>query len=86
MGAWIEIVGRQGSLHNQQSLPSWERGLKPNETFDVITARQSFCFFDHKNIMPEFFCMLKPGGSILVLYMAWLPCENEIAAASEKIE
>lgn len=29
--------------------------------------------------------MLKPGGRILVLYMAWLPFEDKIAGASEKL-
>ncbi len=28
--------------------------------------------------------MLRSGGSILVLYMAWLPFEDKIAGASEK--
>ena len=57
----------------------------PNETFDVITACQCFWYFDHEKIMPELFRILKPGGSILVLYMAWLPYEDKIAAASEKL-
>ena len=35
--------------------------------------------------MPAFFRMLKPDGRILVLYMAWLPFEDEIAGASEKL-
>lgn len=56
-----------------------------DETFDVITACQCFWYFDHEKIMPELFRMLKPGGSILVVYMAWLPYEDEIAAASEKL-
>ena len=29
--------------------------------------------------------MLKEGGTLLVLYMAWLPYEDEIAGASEKL-
>lgn len=29
--------------------------------------------------------MLKPEGLILVLYMAWLPFEDEIAGASEQL-
>ena len=29
--------------------------------------------------------MLKPGGSLLVLYMMWLPLEDRIADASEKL-
>lgn len=57
----------------------------PDESFDVITACQCFWYFNHEQIMPELFRMLKPDGRILILYMAWLPFEDEIAGASEKI-
>lgn len=57
----------------------------PKESFDVITACQCFWYFNHEEIMPEFFRMLKPDGRILILYMAWLPFEDEIAGASEKL-
>ena len=57
----------------------------PDQSFDVITACQCFWYFDHERIMPELFRMLKPGGRILVLYMAWLPFEDQIAGASEKL-
>ena len=57
----------------------------PDQSFDVITACQCFWYFDHEKTMPEFFRMLRPGGRILVLYMAWLPFEDEIAGASEKL-
>lgn len=33
----------------------------------------------------KFFHILKPNGRILVLYMAWLPFEDKIAEASEKL-
>ena len=57
----------------------------PDSSFDVITACQCFWYFNHEQAMPSFFRMLKPGGRILVLYMAWLPFEDEIAQASEKL-
>ena len=57
----------------------------PDEYFDVITACQCFWYFDHSRVMPKLFHMLKDGGSILVLYMAWLPFEDEIAGESEKL-
>lgn len=57
----------------------------PDKTFDIITACQCFWYFDHEQIMPELYRMLKPGGCILVLYMAWLPYEDRIAGASEKL-
>lgn len=54
-------------------------------TFDVITACQCFWYFDHEVIMPKLYRMLKPGGRLLILYMAWLPFENTIAGASEEL-
>ena len=57
----------------------------PDNSFDVITACQCFWYFHHEQVMPKFFRMLKPGGCILVLYMAWLPLEDKIAGASEKL-
>lgn len=57
----------------------------PDDSFDVITACQCFWYFNHETVMPEFYRMLKRGGRILVLYMAWLPFEDEIAGASEKL-
>lgn len=57
----------------------------PDESFDVITACQCFWYFDHERIMPDFFRMLKKDGRILVLFMAWLPYEDKIAGASEKL-
>lgn len=57
----------------------------PDNSFDVITACQCFWYFDHQQIRDKFFRMLKPGGRILVLYMAWLPFEDEIAGESERL-
>lgn len=57
----------------------------PDETFDVITACQCFWYFDHESVMPNLYRMLKPGGRLLVLYMAWLPYEDEIAERSEEL-
>ena len=57
----------------------------PDESFDVITACQRFWHFDHAQIMPKLFRMLKSNGSLLVLCMAWLPFEDEIAGASERL-
>lgn len=56
-----------------------------DNSFDAITACQCFWYFNHEKIMPDFYRMLKSGGSILVLYMAWLPYEDKIAGESEKL-
>lgn len=57
----------------------------PERSFDVITACQCFWYFDHKRVIPEFYRMLRPGGRLLVLCMAWLPFEDRIAGASEEL-
>ena len=53
----------------------------PDDSFDVVTACQCFWYFDHAKLEPELVRMLKPGGRILLLYMAWLPQEDRIAGA-----
>lgn len=57
----------------------------PENTFDVITACQCFWYFDHKKLTPNLARMLRPDGRLLLLYMAWLPFEDEIAGASEEL-
>ena len=57
----------------------------PAETFDIITACQCFWYFDHKVVMPKLSDLLKNGGKLLILYMAWLPFEDPIAKESEKL-
>lgn len=57
----------------------------PDHTFDVITACQCFWYFDHEKIMPRLSHMLKEDGKLLLLYMAWLPFEDQIAGASENL-
>ena len=53
--------------------------------FDVITACQCFFYFNYKIVMPKLKKVLKPDGRIVILYMAWLPFEDEIAKASEEL-
>lgn len=57
----------------------------PDETFDVITACQCFWYFDHDKVIPHLAKLLKPGGKLLILYMAWLPYEDVIAGQSEAL-
>ncbi len=56
-----------------------------DNSFDVITACQCFWYFNHEIVMPKLCRMIKNSGSILILYMAWLPYEDKIAGASENL-
>lgn len=57
----------------------------PDESFDVITACQCFWYFQHEQVTRKLSKMLRPGGRFLILCMEWLPFEDEIAGASEKL-
>lgn len=57
----------------------------PDNFFDVITACQCFFYFDHEAFSAQAKRMLKPGGRLLLLYMAWLPFEDVIAGKSEDL-
>lgn len=57
----------------------------PDESFNVITACQCFWYFEHERVMPVLNKLLKRGGKLLILYMAWLPFEDEIAGKSEDL-
>ncbi len=57
----------------------------PDDSFDVITACQCFWYFNHAKTAPVFHRLLRKNGRLLLLCMAWLPFEDEIAAASEKL-
>ena len=66
------------------AVPAEELGF-PDNSFDVVTACQCIWYFDHERVMPDLYRMLKDGGKLLALYMAWLPYEDKIARASEEL-
>ncbi|TPF87488.1 methyltransferase [Bifidobacterium sp. UTCIF-37] len=57
----------------------------PDASFDVVTACQCFWYFDHETVCNKLHRLLKPGGRLLVLVMEWLPFEDGIAGASERL-
>lgn len=64
---------------------SAEEGDFLDGTFDVVTACQCFTYFDHAALAPHIHRILKSHGKFAVLYMAWLPFEDEIAGKSEEL-
>lgn len=62
-----------------------ERLEVPAASFDVVTACQCFWYFDPAVVLPKLHALLKPGGKLVLLYMAWLPQEDPIAGASEAL-
>lgn len=80
-----KILAQQGSMDIDFLCCPTEKLDFPNNTFDAVTACQCFFYFDHEVTAPKLAEMLKNGGRLAVLYMAWLPYEDKIAGASEEL-
>ena len=57
----------------------------PDGTFDVITACQCFFYFDHNIVIPKLARLLRDGGRLVILFMAWVPADDATAKASEDL-
>jgi ubiquinone/menaquinone biosynthesis C-methylase UbiE len=64
--------------------PAESTGL-PDAYFDVITAVQCFRYFNRDAVLPEIVRMLKDDGRFVIVWMTWLPHEDPVAAATEKL-
>ena len=62
-----------------------EKFICETESLDAITASQCFTYFDHEVLAPLLSGWLKSHGKFAILYMAWLPYEDEIAGMSESL-
>ncbi|MBR6701884.1 MAG: methyltransferase domain-containing protein [Clostridia bacterium] len=78
------LAQAEGMKIDFRAVPAERLDFAPG-SFDVITACQCFWYFDHGRVIPSLAKLLKPGGRLLILYMAWLPYEDKIALASEKL-
>ena len=54
-------------------------------SFDAVTACQCFTYFNHEVLAAKISSLLRDQGKFAVLYMAWLPQEDETAGKSEEL-
>lgn len=80
-----EAIELSKGMNIEYFVSSAEKIDFPNETFDVVTACQCFMYFDKNIILPKIHNILKDNGHFLILFMAWLPHESEIASKSEEL-
>lgn len=64
--------------------PAEKTGL-PDHFFDIVTACQCWWYFDKSKLIPEIVRLLKPRGKLSLMYMNWLPFEDEIAGKTEEL-
>ena len=67
-----------------QTVPAEDTGLE-TASFHVITASQSWLYFDKTRAIPEVKRLLRPGGLFLTSHLVWLPRQDAIARASEQL-
>jgi len=64
--------------------PAEQTGL-PDHSFDVITASQSWLYFDRDRVVAETKRLLLPGGRLITSHLAWLPRLDPIAKQTEDL-
>jgi SAM-dependent methyltransferase len=57
----------------------------PSAHFDVVTASQSWLYFDKDRVIAEVKRLLKPDGVLLTSHFSWLPRQDAVAKASEQL-
>ncbi len=79
-------------LSNKENLPNIkfivsaaEENPFPDQSFDVVSASQCFVYFDKAKWIPEMKRILRPNGKIVTVFFQWLPLEDPISGASEKL-
>ncbi len=88
----LDQIKMAKQLSSQEKLGTIEFVISPAEinpfesaSFDLITASQCFYYFDLKRWIPEAKRLLKPGGRVVITFFQWLPLEDEISGATEKL-
>ncbi len=57
----------------------------PDASIDAVTANQCWAYFDHARVLPELARVMRPGAKLAVSYFSFVPREDPIVAASEKL-
>lgn len=79
-----ELAAQCGMDINFVCSPAEELPFSEN-SFDAAMACQCFWYFDHEKLSRKLHTLLKVGGRFAVLVMDWLPFEDEVAAATERL-
>ena len=56
----------------------------PENSMDVVTACQCFMYFDPSILIPKLERIIVSGGKLAILFLAWLPFEDKLAAETEE--
>ncbi len=57
----------------------------PPQSFDIVSAGQSWLYFDAAVMVNKVLTILKPDGRLVLTHLLWLPAKDPIARASEEL-
>lgn len=83
--AQAKRLAEEGRMDIDYVVSSAEELDFPDGSFDVITACQCFFYFDYDVVIPKLARLLKDGGRLVILFMAWVPEDDALARASEEL-
>ena len=83
--AQAKVLAEKDGMNIEFIVSSAEDIDYPDGEFDVITACQCFFYFDYDIVIPKLARLLKEGGRLVILFMAWVPADDPIAKASEEL-
>jgi cyclopropane fatty-acyl-phospholipid synthase-like methyltransferase len=56
-----------------------------DRSFDVITAAQSWLYFDRDSMVSEVRRLLVPSGKLMTSHIGWLPRQDDVAKRTEEL-
>lgn len=83
--AQAKILAERSDMDIEFVVSAAEELNFPDGSFDVITACQCFFYFDYDVVIPKLARLLKDGGRLVILFMAWVPADDALARASEEL-
>lgn len=84
LAAAQRLAEAEGLAIDFRQAPAENTGL-PARSFDFATAGQSWLYFDLEPAVDELKRLLVPGGSLVASYLSWMPREDDVAEATERL-
>ncbi len=78
-------IDRDAGLHVDYVLAVAESTPFAASSFDVVTAGQSWHWFDRPTVAAEVLRLLKPGGRLVIAHFDWLPLPGNVVEATERL-
>ena len=78
-------LDQQSDVSLEYVVASAEASGLPSGAFDVVTAGQSWHWFDRPTVASEVRRLLVPEGRLVIAHFDWLPLDGSLAAAVEQL-